>query len=196
MRRILCILTVIALFSNCSNETNCSGFPENRIIWLPYNSDETATFSCSNSKQTFVFSDVYNTMPYTVHSNESRDCECIAHCYSDIDSVNNIQLKCDAEKLKLRTVYRIQFQHYGQQSSYYVPTHIDFFEFGIKTNDEAEGVETIAEMQINGQTYNDVLKIETDTFTNHSAKIYKVYMAPECGIIRYDYREGKSFVRE
>lgn len=193
MKKILYLTIVTILFSTCSNDKDCSGFPEKRKVWFPYYKGELVNFSSGNASQTFAFNDVYSTLPYTIYGNESLDCECMIRCYSDIDSVNNIQMKCDAEKLKLRTEYKIQFQHFGWQSKYYVPTQIDFFEFDIKTDDEIEGAEIIDELELNNQIYNDVLKIEIDTISNKKTEIYKVYLAPECGIIRYDYRNGKSF---
>ena len=184
---------LVLIAAACTKRTDCPSYPSARLVWIPYAEGEQRTFECGNATQTFVFNDVYSTSHYTINTNESTLCECKAYSNSDIDSVNNIQIRCSSQNLKLRTHYMIEFYYYGTLSNYYVPLGLDFFEFDIMKEGAPVGAEHFNELQIGGKTYNDVLRVEIDTISNIKTKIYCIYLAAGTGLVQYDYKTGETF---
>lgn len=191
--RMILPLAIALLAAACTKRTDCPSFPLARKAWIPYEAGDQRTFDKTGASQTFVFNDVYTTKFYTINTNESSICECKTHSFSDIDSVNNIQVRLSAENMKLRTHYSVQFYHYGWLSNYYVTLGIDYFDFDIMKNGEPVGAEFFDQLQIGGKSYDNVLRIEVDTISNRNADIYCIYLASDIGLVQYDYKTGESF---
>lgn len=194
MKRFLLISVAVALFASCTRNTDCPAFPATQRAWLPYHTDEQVFFLTQGSSQMFVFNDVFFTRSYTIGSTEACDCEAQAYCKSKIDTVNCIQLSCSAQKQNLRTEFEFKFQHYGYRSNYFVPVNLDNFLFSIKNDGTIENATPVDSMEVNNVWYRDVLMIEIDTVAYRSSEIYKLFIAKDKGVVRYDYKSGKSYV--
>lgn len=193
MKKTLLILIFFALLIACSNETKCPQFPTQLQKWMPYANNEKAMFISSKEIQTFEFNNVYATPYYTIGGNEACNCEAIAYCNSNVDSVNNIQLTCSADKKAARTEFEYKFHHYAYKGAYYVPTTIDNFAFAIKKDGTLEYANAIDTLVVNKNTYTDVIAVEIDTVSKRSTLIYKVYIANGFGIVKYESKDGISY---
>lgn len=192
MDRLLLVALALCLVC-CDRQTDCPPFPEVCREWLPYHEGDEATFGAGTARQTFTFNDVFATQQYTIGTTEACDCEAFAHANSAIDSVANLQFLCSSEKQRIRYKFVFEFQHYGKMSSYYVPVAVDRFIFSIRNNGDFEGATLRNDVTIGGQRLDSVLVIENDTVVLEKADIYKIYLAPGKGLVRYDCRSGNNF---
>lgn len=192
IKRILPIILVVCFF-NCSKKTDCPSYPYYHLEWLPYEKGEGITFTSNGSSQTYVFNDVFQTMQYTIGRNEACNCEAFAHAYSAVDSTGNIQLRCSSEKQSIRYNFAFEFQHYGMLANYYVPRNIDRFTFSIKNDGTIENATMLNDVTIGGKTFDNVLVVEIDTVFVNTTDIYKLYLVKGNGVVRYDYKSGKSY---
>ena len=193
MIRLLLPAALALCFVCCDRQTDCPSFPEDFREWMPYYNNEQAVFGAGTERQTFTFNDVFATPQYTISSTEACDCDASAHAYSTVDSVNNLQLLCSAEKQKIRHKFVFEFQHYGMLSSYYVPVAVDRFIFSFNNNGSLEGSSLCDSVMIGGQRFDNVLVVENDLRIHEKADIYKIYLVKGKGIVRYDRRSGQNF---
>lgn len=193
MRRLLLIPVVVCLLASCTRSTDCPAFPAKHRSWLPYTRDEQAFFITPGASQMFEFDDVFYTREYTIGTSEACDCDASAYCKSKIDTANCIQLSCLAKKQTIRTEFEYKFQHFGYRSNYFVPVNIDDFLFSIKNDGTIENATPVDSMEVNNKIYRDVLMVEIDTIGFRSSEIYKIFIAKNTGLIRYDYKSGKSY---
>lgn len=192
MKRYFFILLPI-IFLSCSKNTECPSFPASHRAWFPYKTNEQVVFISSSASQMFVFTDNYYTRAYTMASTEACDCESEAYSRTSIDSVNNIKLSCSARKQTIRTQFEFEFQHFGYQNNYYVPVNVDKFQFSIKNDGTIENATPIDSMVVENNLFTDILMVETDTISKRTTEIYKIYIAKNEGIIKYEYKSGSVF---
>lgn len=185
---------LVLCFVGCHKVTDCPSYPNDNLEWLPYSNHEEATFTSGGARQTYVFDDVFQTKQYTIGRTEACNCEAFAHAYSAVDSTGNIQLRCSSEKQKIRYNFAFEFQHYGMLANYYVPLNIDRFTFSIKNDGTIENAKWNENVTIGGHTYDNVIVVEIDTIFVNTASIYKLYLAKGFGVVRYDNRQGQSFI--
>lgn len=193
MRKLLPLVFAVCFFS-CNKVTDCPPYPYNYLEWLPYDNGGHVTFRSEKASQTYMFDDVFQTKQYTIGRNEACNCEAFAHANSSIDSTGNIQLRCTSEKQTIRFNFAFEFQHYGMLANYYVPRNIDRFAFSIKNDGTIENATLRDSVMIGGRRFDNVIIVEIDTIFVSTAQIYKLYLAKEHGVVRYDYRSGESFV--
>ncbi len=192
MRPFFSIAVVAALLAACSGKTDCPAFPQKSLQWLPYSNGQQVLF-CGSHQQTFSFSNVYFTSAYTIDVNEACDCEAVAYCITDIDSVRNLQLDLEGERHKTRVDFDFNIMHYGNRNGVYFPMSFDNFSFSLKDDGTITGATPVGSLEVGGTIFDDVIMVEIDTITNRSAAVYRIYLAPNTGIIRYQYKDGSSF---
>ena len=182
------------LFVGCNKETHCPPFPYDLEAWISYYKGEELTFSSPRSSQSFTIVESSSSKFYTVGRTEACECESGARSKTNIDSTNNIQLICYANKLNRRTDFEYKFQHFGYYNGvFYYPEKYDSFRFCIKENGGIESAEYVDGVKVGGQTYNHVIVADLDTASMPGTIIYRIYIAHEQGIIKYCHRKLGDF---
>lgn len=184
IKKLLPVVLAI-LFVSCDKETHCPPFPAEMEAWISYYQGEQIKFSGAG-QQSFTFSEANYSKFYTVGRTEACECESSAFCKTNIDSTNNIQMLCYANKLKNRTDFEFKFQHFGYyKGTFYYPERYDSFRFCMKDNGDIDSATLTDGVVVGGKTYDHVLVADLDTISMPGTTIYRIYIAQNVGIIKY-----------
>jgi len=185
---------LVILFIGCTKETHCPPFPYELESWISLYQGEEVTFTGPHSSQSFSIVEQSSSKFYTVGRTEACECESSSRSKTNVDSTNNIQLICYANKLNRRTDFEYKFQHYGYYNGvFYYPERYDSFRFCIKENGDIESATYTDGVKVNGKTYNHVILAELDTASMPGTTIYRIYIAQNEGIIKYCHRRLGDF---
>ena len=194
IKKLLTAALVAILFASCNKETHCPAFPYDLEAWISYYEGEEVEFTGPRSSQSFTIVESNSSKFYTVGRTEACECESSARSKTNIDSTNNIQLICYANKLNRRTDFEFKFQHYGYYNwVFYFPEKYDSFRFCIKDNGGIESATYADGVKVGGKTYDHVIVAELDTATMPGTIVYKIYIAQNEGIIKYCHRRLGDF---
>lgn len=194
IKKLLPVLLAI-VFVGCQKETHCPGFPSVMQAWISYYQGEEVKFSGPSSEQRFTIVESQASKFYTVGQTEACECEASSHSKTNVDSTNNIQLLCYANKLQKRTDFEFKFQHYGYyKGTFYYPERYDSFRFCIKENGSIDSATLMDNVEVDGKTYDHVIVADLDTASMPGTIIYRIYIAQNEGIIKYCHRRLGDFV--
>ncbi len=185
---------LVILFIGCSKETHCPAFPYDMEAWISYYEGEEVKFTGPHSSQSFNIIESNSSKYYTVGRTEACECESSARSKTNIDSTNNIQLVCYANKLNNRTDFEFKFQHFGYyHGTFYFAEKYDSFRFCLKSNGGIESASFTDNVTVGGKNYNHVIVAELDTHSMPGTIIHRIYIAQNEGIIKYCHRTLGDF---
>jgi hypothetical protein len=182
-------LTIPLLISACIIKTDCPGYPEKYLVWMPYKQGQE--FSLTDGINTFqlIVESTDITKAYThKRSKFLKDWEYFCECdaYSTITSTNDF----------LPTiVYHSENYDYGADFmiSFQTNSGVNVLQFRDNNGESFytywpyQHNEILSSYDNGYKIFNDVIKIESDTLPI-DVRIYQVYIAQKVGIIQFKDR--------
>jgi len=197
MKKLLFLLVILTaiLFQSCKKEVNCAGFPEGKLVLMPYTEGQVLTYTNGNKKFNLTMGNVYFTEGYVIPNSQACECESKAYTYSAIDTASGFKIDCSAEERgQNRYQYIFSVKHYGYLGQYYVMRHDDQFTT-IERNGKFD-VKFDSTLTIGNKTYNNVISMQIDTIDQRTTEIYRIFVAKGSGIVRMDGVDGSKWLLE
>lgn len=174
-------LSLLTLYS-CVKE-DCEGFPEENLIHIPYQIDDTLVFENGSDTITFTIVEAGFTEPYTISTSfpATNNDECEYYAFFKTSKENTYG-------------YLIEDGYHDfHRVTFTVNDHIDVYE--MSNSNSFSNEQDLGSVTINDFQYENVYLMEKDADT-HGAKIIKVLKAGNQGIIQFvDHSNGLTWNR-
>lgn len=182
---IFILFGILFILNSC--EVDCPGFPIEYYDWYSYQTNDKIRFTHNNDTIDLIINEFSATTPYSM--DKFSKCECEASAYFKGTFDDNIEVSGSV----ILTGYD---EHIADYNISFIPDtkiHNDQFNFYLRKDNKSykEGnteFKQLTDTIINGNEFDNVLVLTQDTIRYDNARIWKIIISKNNGIIQINDR--------